>query len=62
MAAGQEQIADLADAMEIFLALLTDAGEEDLELIRQVSSSRDGRYNQDRSIHVPTIILLVRTL
>jgi hypothetical protein len=43
--AGQQQIADLADALEILPRLMVECNEEDLELIRFVLRDYEAKYH-----------------
>jgi hypothetical protein len=45
LATGQEQIADLADAMEIIPRLINSCSEEDLGLIRSVLETYQDKYH-----------------
>jgi hypothetical protein len=47
LTAGQQQIADLADAMEILPGLLDKGGSEDLELIRHVLKDYQEKYRSN---------------
>jgi hypothetical protein len=47
LAAGQEQIADLADAMEILPGLLDKGGNDELDLIRNVLKDYQEKYHSN---------------